>query len=162
MHGRVQPASHKGACSERSTRQGRVWGDGMSARCSGASFGRRRLARELRGWRHMISAVRVRGCATSPAENWTRFSSCWDTFRFRRRSGTSGANRSFDAPSTIASGLSRMRPCDRGARRADGPRNVRPSRLFVTSRGRSHRELAIPHIARVDIPRNQVLFHLSA
>ena len=30
------------------------------------------------------------------------------------------------------------------------------------SRGRSHRELAIPQIARVDIPGNQVLFHLSA
>jgi hypothetical protein len=34
--------------------------------------------------------------------------------------------------------------------------------LFVTSRGRSHRELAIPQIARVDIPRNQVLLHLCA
>ena len=43
----------------------------------------------------------------------------------------------------------------------DATRSKYPWRLFVTSRG-SHRELAIPPIARVDIPRNQVLFHLSA
>jgi integrase len=67
---------------------GRIWGDGMSPKCSGMSSGLRPRRPASRSWRHTTFDGRVPGSATWPVANWSRSSFFWAMSPFRRRSGT--------------------------------------------------------------------------
>jgi integrase len=73
---------------------GRVWGDGISPRCSGMSFAPPRLVRTSASLPHTTCGAPAPVSATLPAGNSIRSSSCSATFRFRRQSATLDASRS--------------------------------------------------------------------
>jgi integrase len=77
---------------------GRIWGNGMSPKVlwDGVRVAAARAA--SRGWHRTTCAARAPGCATWRVANSSRSSSSWGMSPSRRRSDTSGASRSFDAP----------------------------------------------------------------
>jgi len=77
-------------------KMGKVWGDGMTPKVI---------------W-DVVRDGRARVSAISPVANWIRSSFSWDTCRFKRRSGTSGASRNCAAPSTTRWALNPDAPGD--------------------------------------------------
>lgn len=51
--------------------------------------------RQILSWHPMTSVARARGSATQPAENWSRFSSCWDTSPSKRQKSVLAVNSAF-------------------------------------------------------------------
>ena len=85
-------------CSEPASRSAGRGETACRPRCSRMSFARRRLEPASTSWRRTIFGAPVLVCATSPAEHWTRSSSCWAMFQFKRRSVISDVSRDSAPP----------------------------------------------------------------
>lgn len=79
---------------------GRSGATACRRRCCGTSCAPPPLGPASTSWHPTTSDARVPVCAISRVANWTRFSSCSGTSRFRRQSATSDASRSSGLPLT--------------------------------------------------------------
>ena len=123
----------KGTVFRSINKSGSVWGDGMTPKVlwevvkkAATRAGIEKLApHDLR--RHALAY------AISPAENSTKFSFCWGTFRFKRPNDTSGVSRGSVTPLTTSSELSLSAVCNRFGLLPRGGRS-RPARPLATTR----------------------------
>src|SRR2546426_6874324 len=80
----IAAAVHRGRLFRRVNKAGRAWGEGLTEKAVW------HIVKEVanRVGVPKLAPHDLRRSATHPEVNWNRFSSYWDTFRFRRRNAT--------------------------------------------------------------------------